>query len=89
MGATGTTLAHIYTAGYGTRVVNNILRGGEMWGIQSVGTGADISDNDINGALGVLRGVLSSLLARNDAQASSGIDVAALLDQLSVPRTMS
>jgi hypothetical protein len=42
-----------------------------MWGIQSVGTGADISDNDINGALGVLRGVLSSLLAKNEAQASS------------------
>jgi hypothetical protein len=39
--------------------------------------------------LGVLRGVLTSLLAKNDAEASSRIDVAALLDQLSVPRTIS
>jgi hypothetical protein len=39
--------------------------------------------------LGVLRGVLTSLLAKNEADASSKIDVAALLDQLSVPRTIS
>jgi hypothetical protein len=39
--------------------------------------------------LGVLRGVLTSLLAKNEAEASSRIDVAALLDQLSVPRTIS
>jgi len=39
--------------------------------------------------LGVLRGVLTSLLAKNDAEASSRIDVAVLLDQLSVPRTIS
>jgi len=38
--------------------------------------------------LGVLRGVLTSVLAKNEGGASSRIDVNALLDQLSVPRTM-
>jgi hypothetical protein len=39
--------------------------------------------------LGVLRGVLTTLLAKNEAEAASRIDVAALLDQLSVPRVIS
>jgi hypothetical protein len=39
--------------------------------------------------LGVLRAVLTTLLAKNEAGASGKIDVGALLDQLSVPRTAS
>jgi hypothetical protein len=37
-------------------------------------------------SLGVLRGVLTSLLNKDEPAASSQIDLAALLDQLSVPR---
>ncbi|MGD0138354.1 MAG: hypothetical protein ABSD28_05715 [Tepidisphaeraceae bacterium] len=37
-------------------------------------------------SLGVLRGVLNSLIAKDGAEAAGKIDVAGLLDQLSVPR---
>jgi hypothetical protein len=39
-------------------------------------------------SLGVLRGVLNSLLMKNEGEAANKIDVGALLDQLSVPRAV-
>lgn len=63
--------AHIYSAGYGTRVVNNSLNSGLLVGIFAEGVGGDISDNNINGmnlgirAVGATAYIVGSTIARN------------------------